>query len=406
MPPRNFELYRQVALEKLPQIIIPSGIAASGEGKFRNVIFCRDGAYFILSTLTKPQNGELPTLRAAARNTLMTTARFQTEKGEFPHEIHDENSDQERLASLKKEGVVEQKELDGKVVWVGYQNGLLDGAPLWIASFATYIESSGDRETLDLLWPNFESGLSWIYKYGDLDGDGLIEGGTTEIRNPWWKDSRNSLIDEDGNLPAPPISPLDANSFAYLAEISAANLYLLRGDTKKAEVLQKAAEARKQLVNKLFWMSDLNTFTPALDGRKQPVRIVTSDAALALWTGIIEDDKVRQTVNRLLEPDLLTPCGLRTRSRFSKRYNSLDYQNGNVWPHLALLAAAACEKLGLAREAEKFEESLPEIARLGFPELLVVDDKGNPHPYLEDEKPAAGTLQAFPLGGALNRTAA
>lgn len=408
---------RGATIRDLPKVITERGIAASGDGggaKFKEAIYTRDIGYFGLQVLEKPQNGELKSILSAIENSLITTAEFQGKEfddrtgqqpGEFPHECFGAMSNQEMLTRIKNSGGP-VKEVDGHLEMVTWW--ALDATPLWICLFADYIRVTGNDYLKRRLWGNFEAGLAWMYEYGDEDRDGLIEGGSVGPHGPknqWWKDSENSLIDEEGKFPTLPIAPLDVNSFAFLAEVKAAELYLSEEKTGKAQDLLKKAKERQELINKLFWVEDLETISPALDSSKAPIRIITSDGVIALWAGVLEKEKALKVIGRNLEEDLLTDFGLRTRSRLSKQYNPNDYQNGNVWPHLALIAAAGCEKLGLAAEAEKFEAPLPRIAQRGFEELLVVDDEGNPHPYLEDEKPAACFPQTLSLGGALNRTA-
>lgn len=415
MSPAELLAIRGEIIRELPKIITEQGIGASVNGKFKNAVYLRDAGYFGLLALDKPQNEESQLVTQGIKNTLLTTARHQGTKinpateeqpGRFPHEIfYGPNTDQQHLAKIKANGgpVVETNGHLEMVTWWA-----LDATPLWICLFTEYVTATQDEDLKGFLWPNFEAGLEWMRVFGDKDGDGLIEGSPSHknsSKNQWWKDSENSLIDEDGNFPLIPIAPLDVNSFAFLAEIKSASLYESMGDHKKAKDLLGNAQKRKELINKKYWTEDLQIISPALDGAKRPVRIVTSDNVIALWAGVLEHEIALQVVRRNLEPDMLTPYGLRTRSRLSKQYNPLDYQNGNVWGHLALLAAAACEKMGFYEQSKQFEASLEKSIELNFVELTGVDDLGHPFPYLEQGKPAACAPHTFHLGAALNRTA-
>ncbi len=413
----ELEAARVKAVEKLPLLISSDGIAASAEGRFRGAIFLRDAAIFGLLTLSKKQNGELEQIREGVRRTLYITAEHQGKsdvlnpvsleyKNRMPHEIHGPNADQERLACMRDQGAP-VTEVDGHLEMVTHW--ALDVNALWNCLFVQYIELTGDEKTKRDLWPAFIRSQRW------LNGQGLLIKGGREFAkvpiNQWWKDSENSLIGEDGNLPDYPIAPLDVNSFAFLSDVLSARLMETEGFYGDANVLRFRALRRKELINKLFWMDDLKMFTPALDKRNNPVMIETSDQAIALWTGVIEKEKVKLVADRLLASDFLTTYGVRSRSRNSKQYNPRDYQNGNVWNQIAAIAAEGCEKSGLFEEAQIFDSRVQRLADLNFVELHDEDDDGVVKPYFEEDKegnlvPVACNNQGWVLGGVIARSAA
>jgi glycogen debranching enzyme len=77
-----------------------------------------------------------------------------------------------------------------------------------------------------------------------------------------------------------------------------------------------------------------------LDGRKQPVDALTSNAAHCLWTGIATDEHAAALVRRLADPDMDTGYGLRTLAASMGAYNPMSYHNGSVWPHDTAIAVA------------------------------------------------------------------
>jgi glycogen debranching enzyme len=317
----------------------------------------------------------------------------------MPHEMHDEKSDQKRLAEIKVNGgpVVEVDEhLEMTTYWARDTN------VLWNSLFSKYVQVTGDWEFRDRLWPNFEASVRWLTEHGDIDGALLIEG----PHNQWWKDSETSLVDEEGKMPIDPIAALDVNSFAYLSDLASAWLYESRGDHYTARTLRERALKRKDLINKSFWMEDVDLYTPALDTAKKPIKIVTSDSVFPLWVGIPDSLRAKKIVDRLMQPDLLTKWGPRTRSRNSTQYNPAEYQNGNVWYQLASIAATGCERYGLTKEADVFDECVyRSSSELGFPELSEVDDCNNVIPYKENGVPVACNPHTWVIGGVLNRTA-
>src|SRR3990167_2027542 len=402
------ERTRQLAIEQLPRAITEKGIAAAVEGRFKDVIFTRDYSIFGLLTLEKPQNGENYIILEGIRRSLETSARHQGVKfdlktsetpDQMPHEIHDEKSDQQRLLEIKSNGgpIVE---VNGHLEMITYW--ARDTNALWNSLFSKYVQVTGDWAFRDRLWPNFEASVRWLTVHGDIDGDLLIEG----PHNQWWKDSETSLVDEQGRMPLDPVATLDVNSFAYLSDILSADLYESKGNLRMAQMLRERALERRRLINKLFWIEDFGLYAPAIDAAKKPISIQTSDSVFPLWVGIPDSQRAERVVARLVQPDLLTMWGLRTRSRHSTKYDPGEYQNGNVWFQLAAIAAAGCERYGLTQEAVVFDDCVYRTSsELGFPELSEVDDQNNVFPYRENGVPVACNPQTWVIGGVLNRTA-
>ena len=82
----------------------------------------------------------------------------------------------------------------------------------------------------------------------------------------------------------------------------------------------------------------------ALDGDKKPCRVMTSNAAHCLATGLLDRDQAEALAHRLMADDMFSGWGVRTLSTTASRYNPMSYHNGSVWPHDNAIAA-----LGLAR---------------------------------------------------------
>ena len=419
----DLKLAREVAVESLPLIISRRGhITASGSGRFHGPLYTRDAAIVGLQTLSKPQNGELRILREGVRNTLIEIARHQgkfsngdtrEEPGRYLHEIQYDDCDQERLGRIANDGARWVKRVNGHLEGKNYF--ALDANPLWECLFAEYILTTGDLALRERLWSNYEASQRWLFEYGDRDGDGLIEGGFEEGRSPrnmFWKDADDSLIGESGQYPEYPVAPLDVNAFAYRADLLGALLYESRGDFKGAGKLREKAAWLKKLINKLYWMEDVNLYAPALDKYKSPIRIETSDSVIPLWVGLPDEERQKLLANELSREDLFVEgIALRTRSRNSSQYNPRSYQNGDYWNHLALIAGDAFESLGMHDEAKVFDSCIPTIVKSNFKEMGVVDDDGNIYPYVEPDSetgqdiPVACDFQAWVIGGVLGRTA-
>ena len=64
--------------------------------------------------------------------------------------------------------------------------------------------------------------------------------------------------------------------------------------TYKEFGLEEKAENLKKKFNEQFWMEDQNYFALALDGKKEQVKVITSNPGHLLFTGILDDDKIEK----------------------------------------------------------------------------------------------------------------
>src|SRR5437867_13012398 len=71
----------------------------------------------------------------------------------------------------------------------------------------------------------------------------------------------------------------------------------------------------------------------ALDGNKNKVLTVASNAGHCLWCGIVPRERAKRVVDRLMAPDMWTGWGIRTLSADHRAFNPYNYQTGSVWPH-------------------------------------------------------------------------
>ena len=53
--------------------------------------------------------------------------------------------------------------------------GTVDATPLFVMLAGQYYDRTGDRETIEAIWPNIEAALRWCDEFGDRDGDGFVE---------------------------------------------------------------------------------------------------------------------------------------------------------------------------------------------------------------------------------------
>jgi glycogen debranching enzyme len=255
--------------------------------------------------------------------------------------------------------------------------GSVDATPLFVMLAGAYYQRTGDRPFIESIWPNITLALKWIDNYGDRDQDGFVEyfrQSSKGLVQQGWKDSQDSIFYEDGRLAEGPIALCEVQGYVYAAKRYASDLAAMLGCQEQAAELSRQALELRERFEKAFWCEDLNTYALALDGRKRPCRVRTSNAGHCLFTGIAEPEHARAVATTLLEPISFSGWGIRTVASSEARYNPMSYHNGSVWPHDNALIAAGLARYGLNEAAGKvltglFDSSLfLELHRL--PELF------------------------------------
>jgi glycogen debranching enzyme len=229
----------------------------------------------------------------------------------------------------------------------GLYYGSVDSTPLFVMLAGRYLERTGDEETITALWPAIERALAWIDGPGDYDGDGFTEyyRATEEgLANQGWKDSQDAIFHADGRLAEGPIALAEVQGYVYCAKCLAAKCAERLGRPDRAAQLRAEAERLAARFEASFWCAELGTYALALDGKKEPCRVRSSNAGQALFTGIAEPKRAVEVANGLLQPQFFTGWGIRTIANTEARYNPMSYHNGSIWPHDNALIA-----LGLAR---------------------------------------------------------
>jgi len=236
----------------------------------------------------------------------------------------------------------------------GRYYGSIDSTPLFIALAGLYWERTRDRDTLDAIWPNVVAALDWVERWGDRDGDGLVEYDrrrASGLRNQGWKDSDDAVFHADGSLATGPIALCEVQGYVYLAYRVAARLAADREELRLSAGLTLKAESLRRVFEQAFWDDAIGTYALALDGEKRPCAVRTSNAGQLLFTGIAAPERAARVVGGLLDPDFFTGWGIRTVNRRERRYNPASYHNGSVWPHDNAIIALGLARYGHCSEA-------------------------------------------------------
>jgi glycogen debranching enzyme len=162
--------------------------------------------------------------------------------------------------------------------------------------------------------------------------------------NQGWKDSYDAVFHADGALADPPIALAEVQAYAYAAKHHAAQLADLLGDKRRARQWRTDAEKLHVRFEAAFWCEELGTYALALDGRKRPCRVRSSNAGHVLLAGLARRERAVRVAELLTSPASFSDWGIRTIAASELAYNPMSYHNGSVWPHDNALIA-----LGFAR---------------------------------------------------------
>jgi len=281
--------------------------------------------------------------------------------------------------------------------------GTVDATPLWLILLDEYERWTGDSTLIERLWPNALAALDWLDRHGDLDGDGFIEYQRLSERglvNQGWKDSADSVRNRDGSLGEGPIALVEVQGYAYAARRGLARLAWLRGDEALATSQENAADRLRRRFEDAFWMEDAGTYAMALDGAKQQVDGIASNAGHALWTGIADEKRAVRTAAALTGGGMWSGWGIRTLSADTIGYNPIGYHLGSIWPHDNAICAAGFARYGLVdatrQVAGALFEATAHFREARLPELFCGFERATsplPVPY-----PVACSPQAWAAG--------
>ena len=232
--------------------------------------------------------------------------------------------------------------------------GTADATPLYLIVLHQAWRATGDRALIERHLSNAEACLTWIDKYGDLDGDGFQEyqtRSTAGYENMAWKDSGDSVMYPDGTLVRGPKALCELQGYVYDAWLRMAEIYDELENKRRANVLRKKAAVLFREFNEIFWDEQSEFYAYALDGDKKKVMSVASNVGQCLWSGIIAPERAGIVVKRLMRKDMWSGWGIRTLSSDHPSFNPYNYQTGAVWPHDNSLIALGMRRYGFAAEA-------------------------------------------------------
>jgi glycogen debranching enzyme len=285
--------------------------------------------------------------------------------------------------------------------------GTVDATILFLIVLCLHATWTGKLDVFNDLQENVERALGWMANYTDLLHNGYVAylcRSKDGLRNQGWKDSGEAIVNEDGSLATPPIALVEVQGYAYLAKTLLADLYQRVGEMQKANQLRQEAAHLQQRFNQDYWMQDKQFFAQAIQKGNSLARVIASNPGQALWTGIVDSEKAKKTMQRLLDEDMFSGWGIRTLSSKERRYNPLAYEIGSVWPHDNSIICAGFKRYGFDEAACRVFTAIFEagihFGDYRLPELFAgfeQDVYGDPARYPIAAHPQAWAAGALPF---------
>jgi glycogen debranching enzyme len=228
-----------------------------------------------------------------------------------------------------------------------------------------YLKRTNDVSFARDLWPAVRAALDWMENFGDADRDGFIEyrrGAESGLSNQGWKDSHDSIFHAGGELAQGAIAVVEVQAYAVAANLAAAQIAALVGETVFAESLERKAARLAAAIDERFWSEAIGTYAVALDGGKRQCAVRTSNAGHVLFCGAASPERAERVGRALMAPDLFSGWGIRTVATGERLYNPLSYHNGTVWPHDCSIIAAGLARYGMGESAAQILTGLFDVA--------------------------------------------
>jgi glycogen debranching enzyme len=283
--------------------------------------------------------------------------------------------------------------------------GTVDATPLFLCLLCDHADWSGSLALFRELQPQVEAMLGWIDRYGDHDGDGLLDyaarapGG---LRNQGWKDSEDGICHEDGSPLEPPIALVEVQGYAIRAKRGLARLYELDGDAATARRLDEEADALSERLDR-FWIAGAGFYSMGIDADGRASRALASNQGHLLWSATVPPDRAGAVRDALMGEAMFSGWGIRTLAEGEAAYNPIAYHLGTVWPHDTSMIAAGLRGYGfdgdfmrifeglLGAASHADAQRLPELFAGFSPEQIEI-----PVPYPFACRPQAWAAGALP----------
>jgi len=229
-----------------------------------------------------------------------------------------------------------------EIVFVPYY-GSVDATPLFLMLAAEYLRWTDDRELLAEIRPAIDAALAWL---DQSDYVSYVSRSSRGLVNQGWKDSYDAIMHADGEDATGPIALAEVQGYKYAALRAVAEIAEAEDRPDPARALRASAGRLREQFMRDYWMEPESFCALALDGDGVPCRVISSNPAHCLWTGLIPAEPAAHLARRLMDRELFSGWGVRTLGLHERRYNPMSYHNGSVWPHDSAIAAAGLRRYG------------------------------------------------------------
>jgi glycogen debranching enzyme len=312
-------------------------VAPGDPGRF-HTLFGRDSLITSLQVLRVRPEVARSTLRALARRQgTRHDPEIEEEPGKIGHEFWD------ALPASFAEAGYHPASRNGFRYY-----GSADATSWWLVVLAAL----GDRGLAAELAPARRAAAGWLEEALDRGGGYVRHGAGAppgSLSQQGWRDAIDpsaegghggGIARPDGSTPKPPLADADTQAVAYAALRALAGLSGEDRWGQRAEELAQRIEA------------DFGPEIIALEGDGTPVLGAGSQLGWLLWADAVRGAFAEALAERLVQPDLLTPYGLRTLSSAHPAFDSHAYHRGSVWPFDSWIAWGGLRAAGRAEEAE------------------------------------------------------
>jgi glycogen debranching enzyme len=284
--------------------------------------------------------------------------------------------------------------------------GSVDATPLFLCLLGRHADWSGNLDLFRELREPIEATLGWIDRYGDLDGDGLLEYRRRSehgLVTQGWKDSADGIPDAAGEPLAAPVALVEVQGYVARAKRAMARLFELDGDPARGGRLREEAE-RVEAALERFWLEAEGCYAIGLDAEKRPGSGLASNQGHLLWAGAVNDERASRVRDLLMGSDMFSGWGIRTLAESHPAHNPMGYHTGSVWPHDNALIASGMRRYGFDEDFTRIFDGLLEAASRfsdhRLPELFggfARAESGEPVPYPVACRPQAWSAGSIPF---------
>ena len=153
--------------------------------------------------------------------------------------------------------------------------GAVDTSSLFVVALGEAWRWGLPDDDIATLMPVADAALEWCRQYGDVDGDGFIESvpHATGLTNLGWKDSADSMVDEDGRTYVGTVALAEVQAYHYRALRTMAELEQYLGLGDGGERLAAAGSLAARFADAFCYDRDGRPFVGlALDADKRAAR--------------------------------------------------------------------------------------------------------------------------------------